>query len=255
LVTPILQAAVLVAMFRRNLRHSYRYFLAYTVVQVASVPLLGVVMFYSYTAYYYAYYVNLGLNILVSFAVIWEILKTVFRWDQDRRRWGLVPLFCAALLLVAAIEMMLTSQASGAMNQPVTRLMMISDRAVRYAELAIALGVLFFANRLGVSRRSFLYGVIVGFGVFTATNLAIAMRLSHHGSITSPVLSRINSVAYLIATLIWLFYAIYGSMDVSGFDRSQFYFSPIDNDRRGPRRPDRWFFRLGSSRTHAAAGN
>jgi hypothetical protein len=133
--------------------------------------------------------------------------------------------------------------------------MMLGDRSVRVAQLGIALGALFFANRLGVSRRSFLYGVIIGFGVFTATNLAIATRLSHHGAITSPVLSRINSIAYLIATLIWLFYAIYGTMDVSGFARSRFYFSPNDNDRRGPNRPNRWFFRLGSSQSQAAAGN
>ena len=255
LLIPILQAAVLVAMFRRNFQHSYRYFLAYTVVEVASVPILGVVMFYSYSAYYYAYYVNLGLSILVSFAVVWEILKTVFRWNQDRRRLGVIPLLCVAVLLVAAIEMILTSQASGAMDGPVTRLMMISDRAVRLVEVGIALGVLLFGDRLGVSRRSFLYGVVAGFGFFATTNMIIAMRLSHHGSITSPTLSRINSVAYLTSVVIWLFYAIYGTMDVSGFDRAQLYSSQSYNDRRGPNRPNRWFFRLGSSPTHAAGGD
>jgi hypothetical protein len=255
LVTPILQAAVLVAMFRRNFQHSYRYFLAYTVLQVAAVPILAVVMFYSYSAYYYAYYVNLGLSILVSFAVVWEILKTVFRWNQGRRRWGAIPLLCAAVLLVAAIEMILNSQASRRDAGYVTDLMMLGDRSVRFAQLGIALGALFFANRLGVSRRSFLYGVVAGFGFFATTNMIIAMRLSHRGSITSPTLSRINSVAYLTSVVIWLFYSIYGSMDASGYDRAPLYSSSSNNNRRGPKRPNRWFFRLGSSPTHAAAGD
>ena len=67
-------------------------------------------------------------------------------------------------------------------------------------------------------------------------------------------LSRINSVAYLTSVVIWLLYAIYGTMDVSGFDRAQLYSSQSYNDRRGPNRPNRWFFRLGSSPTHAAGG-
>src|ERR1700733_166363 len=131
LLPPILQAAVVVAMFRRNFQHSYRYFLAYTMVEVASVPILGVVMSYSYSAYYYAYYVNLGLSVLVSFAVIWEILKTVFRWNQDRGRLGVIPPLCAAVLLVAAIEMILNSQASRRDAGYVTDLMMFGDRSVR----------------------------------------------------------------------------------------------------------------------------
>ena len=254
-MTPLLQAILLVPILRRKLNRSYPYFLAYTVLQVASVPILGSVMIYSYSAYYYAYYVSLGLSVLVSFAVLWEVLKAIFRWDQGRQRWGIGPLLCVAVLLVAAIEMVLTSQASGAMNGPVTKLMMISDRLVHFVEVGIALGVLLFGDRLGVSRRSFLYGVVAGFGFFSATNMTIAMGLTHHGSITSPILSRFNSVAYLTSVIIWLFYAIYGTMDVSGYNRSQFYSYQPDDDRRRTTRPNRWFFRLGSSPTHAAAGD
>ncbi len=77
--SPAIQLGVVIAMFRRGLHRDYPYFLNYTILGVASVPLLCVISLQSYTAYYYAYYVNLGLSVILSFAVLQEIFKDAFR--------------------------------------------------------------------------------------------------------------------------------------------------------------------------------
>ncbi len=68
--SPILQAGVLIGLFRRGLHRDYPYFFNYTILQVVSVPVLVSLYSRSYTAYYYSYYVNLGLSVLISFAVL-----------------------------------------------------------------------------------------------------------------------------------------------------------------------------------------
>src|SRR5208337_4890395 len=78
-VTPILQAGVLVSMFKRGLHRDYPYFFNYTILQVVSVPVLYVISRQSYNAYYWSYYINLALSILISFAVLQEIFHDAFR--------------------------------------------------------------------------------------------------------------------------------------------------------------------------------
>src|SRR5271165_6456974 len=74
-----LQAGVLVAMVRRGLHRDYPYFFNYTIIGVTAEPLLFVLQRHSYTVYYYAYYVNLGLSVIISFAVLQEIFRDAFR--------------------------------------------------------------------------------------------------------------------------------------------------------------------------------
>src|SRR5690242_6541784 len=80
-LTPLLQVGVLLAMWKRNLHSLYPRFFGYTILQVVSVPILAFLMTRSFTDYYYSYYVNLGLGVILSFAVVYEASRLVF--DQD----------------------------------------------------------------------------------------------------------------------------------------------------------------------------
>src|ERR1700757_2446475 len=78
--SPVLQTVVLVGLFRRGLHRDYPYFFNYTILQVAAVPVLAFIEHtQTYTVYYYSYYVNIGLSVLLSFAVLQEIFTNAFR--------------------------------------------------------------------------------------------------------------------------------------------------------------------------------
>ena len=206
--SPLLQAAVMVTMFRRGLHRDYPYFFNYTVLGVVSDPILLVIHYSSYTVYYYAYYVNLALSILVSFAVLQEIFKDAFRPYEALRDMSVI-LFRWSTLVVALVAVMWAINAAHKPdNGPVSDALLLADRSVRLMQCGLVFFLLLFSEYLGIARRSLLFGISLGFGFFAAVNMLVATGASHHGILRQSTLSSINSAAYMVAVLIWLGYAL-----------------------------------------------
>lgn len=215
--TPAVQALVLIAMYRRRLHAMYPRFFAYTILQVVAVPLLAVLFYRSYTDYYYSYYVNLGLSILMSFAVILEVTRIAF--DQDEKSLKVLQLMWTAVVLVGFVLLGATTPKPHSMNGAITDSLMLADRASRIFQLVLLLGFVLFQAWLRITARSFVYGIVLGFGLFAFINMLVGVAASHHTWVSSAVLSRINGFTYFVATLIWLAYAMYGSPGPSAVEQ------------------------------------
>ena len=111
LAGPILQFGVLVTMFRRGLHNDYPYFFNYTILQVVSEPILYGLHRYSDTLYFYTYYVNIALSVLISFAVLQEIFKDAFRPYEALRDLSVI-LFRWSALVVLLVGVMWAITAS-----------------------------------------------------------------------------------------------------------------------------------------------
>jgi hypothetical protein len=242
LTTPLFQASVLVAMFRRGLHKDYPWFFNYTILQVASVPILAAVMAYSYTAYYYAYYVNVALSILLSFAVLQEIFKDAFRPYENLRDLSIILFRWSALVVFLVAVMWAINAGSDPANSNgmVTDIMMLGDRSLRLMQCGLVFFLLLFNEYLGIPHRSLLFGISLGFGFFAAVNMLVATAVSHHhGLLTGVMLSRINSFAYLTAVGIWLGYTLAAAPSKSkvqevGLQRSQDWNKGLDEARNVP---------------------
>jgi hypothetical protein len=209
LITPLLQAGVLVAMFRRGLHRDYPFFFNYTVLQVVSVPVLAAFMRWSYTGYYYAYYANVALSVLISFAVLQEIFKDAFRPYENLRdlsvilfRWSALVVFLVAVMW--AVNAGHIAPSYGIFDD----VMLLGDRSLRLMQCGLVFFLLLFNTYLGIPQRSLLFGISLGFGFFAAVNMLVTTAASHHGLVTSLALSRINSLAYLASVIIWLTYTL-----------------------------------------------
>jgi len=204
-----LQAGVLVAMVRRGLHRDYPYFFNYTIIGVTAEPLLFVLQRHSYTVYYYAYYVNLGLSVIISFAVLQEIFRDAFRPYEALRDLSVILFRWSALVVLLVAVMWAISNNN---NKPdmgfVAQSLMLANRSVRLMQCGLVFFLLLFSEYLGIPRRSFLFGVSIGFGFFASVNMLVVTGLSHHGILKSTWLSQINSAAYLTAVLIWLCYTL-----------------------------------------------
>jgi hypothetical protein len=86
--------------------------------------------------------------------------------------------------------------------------MMLGDRSLRLMQCGLVFFLLLFNEYLGIPHRSMLFGISLGFGLFAAVNMLVATALSHHGWLTSVALSEINSIAYMVAVIIWLGYTL-----------------------------------------------
>jgi hypothetical protein len=210
-VTPLVQSGVFVVMYRRKLQLFYPWFFRYTILQVASVPILAMISARSYSGYYYAYYVNLDLSIILSFGVLYEASRIAF---EDNIK--LLALFRSLGIVAAVVALLWLVNANSAVNRDngfVTDVMSLADRTVRLCQIALVVGLAMFGTWLGISRRSVIYGIILGFGFFAFVNMLIFSGLSHHGMVSQTALSRINALAYLISVGVWLAYCCFGTAE------------------------------------------
>lgn len=250
LISPMIQLVVLILIFRRKLSRSYRWFFAYTFLQALSVPILALIMNWSYAGYYYAYYAEVTLSILVSTGVIWEIFKQAF---GPRLRIWLATLLAVVGMMFAFYTLNSMVAGSRATDGVFDDLMLLAERSLRVSQVAIMLVLSILSALLGVSRRSFVYGIGLGFGFFAACNMFVTAVATHHGILSSIALSRINSLSYLVSCIIWLLYAKFGTPDAKGIWRSSEPYLPPDSED-GPKEPPRWFFRIDLSQGSASAG-
>ena len=204
---PLLQAGVLVCMFRRGLHRDYPFFFNYTILQVISVPILALINPYSYKLYYYAYYVNVGLSILLSFAVLQEIFQDAFRPYEALRDLGVILFRWSALVVLLVGVMWAISVAHRPDYNRVQDVMLLADRGLRLMQCGLVFFLLLFSEYLGIPHRSLLFGISLGFGFFAAVNMLVITGASHRG-VLHATLSQINSAAYLIAVIIWFGYTL-----------------------------------------------
>jgi len=204
---PTLQVGVLVAMYRRGLRRDYPYFFNYAILQVFGEPILFIMHKQSYALYFYGYWVSIALSAVLSFAVLYEIFRNAFRPYEALRDLGVILFRWSALVILLVAGMWAIAPGHAAQNGPITNSIMLAARSVRLMQCGLVFFLLLFSEYLGISRRNFLFGVALGFGLFASVNMLVAAGVSYGGVISASVLSLINSAVYNVSTLIWLGYA------------------------------------------------
>ncbi|MGC2111604.1 MAG: hypothetical protein WA655_18960 [Candidatus Korobacteraceae bacterium] len=234
---PTLQLAVLVCMFRRGLHRDYPYFFNYTILEVVSVPVLYLInAHFPYAFYFYAYYVNIALCVLISFAVLQEIFKDAFRPYEALRDLSVI-LFRWSALVVLLVGVMWAVNSAQATSKVIDYIW-LADRSVRLMQCGLVFFLVLFSEYLGISRRSLLFGISLGFGVFAAVNMMVTTGLTHHGPIRAITLRQINSAAYMVAAGIWLGYTLVAapskSKVVEAVVRSRDWNSALEDARVQP---------------------
>ncbi len=242
IASPLLQAGVLISLYRRGLHRDYPYFFNYTILQVVSDPVLYAIQLRSYTFYYYAYYVHIGLSVVISFAVLQEIFKDAFRPYEALRDLSIILFRWSTLVVMLVAVMWAINAAHKPDNGPITDAILLAERSVRLMQCGLVFFLLLFSEYLGISRRSLLFGISLGFGLFAAINMLVATGIAHQGILRHSTLRHINSAAYLCATLIWLGYSMAAAPSESKVlettaQRSKDWNSALE-DARVPNGPD-----------------
>jgi len=203
--SPLLQAGVLVALFRRGLYREYPYFFSYVILQVVSITFLLLAQ-RSVTLYVSGYWVINAVSILISLGIIQEIFKEAFRPYEDLRDLGAILSRWLALVFVLCGCMCTITSIHSAGRGSITAVVLLTDLSVRLMQCGLGFFILLLSGYLGISRRHVLYGIALGFGLFTSVNMLVAMGMSHPSTIHASVLGRINLTACDLAALIWLGY-------------------------------------------------
>ncbi len=206
-LTPTIQLGVLVMMYKRGLNVDYPYFFNYTILQVVGEPILAIGSLYSYSFYYYGYWITTALSALISFAVLYEIFRNAFRPYEALRDLSLILFRWSGLVILLVAGMDAITSAQSSQSGPVTDAVFLAARSVRLMQCGLVFFLLLFSEYLGISKRVLLFGITLGFGLFASVNMLVDAGASHLGIINVSVLRTVNSLVYTFSTVIWLGYA------------------------------------------------
>ena len=205
----LLQIAVAVLMIRRKLFRDFPLFLSYTLFEVANFS----VLFWLYNSSRftveqstYVYVAGDAIGIALRFGVIHEIFENVFRQYPALNQLGrLLFRWATGVLLVVAVAVALST--TGADTDRVTAALFVTSRAISIVQCGLLMFLLLFSRYFGLSWRNYVFGTVLGLGVYASVQLATTAILTQFGpNFRSETFNLILMATYHCSVLIWLVY-------------------------------------------------
>jgi hypothetical protein len=207
LLEPVLNAVVAVIMYRRREYRRLPLFFSYNVFQIIANLLLYGVGFVSYKSYFYAYWSTEPICVLLSFGIIQELFRAMFRHREGLKDFGTI-LFRWALLIVVLMGLVLASAGTGAMEKhQFLKLVVSMERSVQLMMLGLLLFLLAFSSHLGVTWRHQIYGITAAWGFYSLIELTL---YTQHARMHLPmtVFNVIHLSAIDVMVAAWVCYLV-----------------------------------------------
>ena len=206
-----LLVTVAILIYRRRLYREFPVFFIYTLFETLEFVLLyAIYSIRSVTGqqYYYVFVATMIVSIALRFGVIREVSEDLFREREFLRvtskrslQWTTVLL---ASLGIACV--VLTPGEQG------TRLMSglaAVSRGVAIIQCGLLLFLLCFSRLFGLSWRSYAFGIAVGLGVLSSTELTTsAIRVYLTNQAWAITLDLLTMGSYMVCALIWFGYLL-----------------------------------------------
>lgn len=208
---PALELALAGIMFWRRINRAFPVFFSYLIAEVLMFGFLFPAHQYgSYAVYFYGYWITASVSLVLGFLVIHEVFLEVFRPYHTLKDLGNVLFKWAALVMIFVA--VVVAAASPPESSPLVAAVVTVQRCVRLIQCGLILFLLVFSQYLGVSWKQHSFGVVLGFGGYASIELA-GNALHSGGQISTPFNGFMNALAYSLAILTWVGYAIFKAPD------------------------------------------
>jgi hypothetical protein len=197
-------------LFKRKLHREYRFFTYFLVFQVLSSAFLEPL---SYTMarkvfYFYAYWVQTALSDIFAIAVFYELFCAAFKPFPGLRDMAQIVFRWAAVALVLVAVVLFCSSALPSM-QRAAMLVVNTERSVCVMQCGLLLFLFMGSGYLGLSKRSHVFGLSLGFGIMAMMNLiflTITSVTSYSDGRVDHIIDLAQSLIGLLVQSIWLVY-------------------------------------------------
>jgi hypothetical protein len=204
---PVLELAVVAAMWRRKVYRSFPVFFTYLGFQILIFALLfPLSRFGPYAVYFYLFWACSAINLVLGFMIIHEIFLDVFGNYHTLKDLGSVMFKWAALVMLL-VAFVIAASNSGHDQEPIMEAITTVQRCVRVAQCGLVLFLIVFSRYLGVSWRQQSFGIALGVGGFATVELG-TLALYSGGPMSQVSVTAINLVAYNLAIVVWFAYAL-----------------------------------------------
>lgn len=200
----ILQSAIAIVMLRRRLVRIFPVFFSYT-VSVLSRDVVLLFLAYPKNFYSIVYWCGEALAVLLGLGVIFEALRHLlppypFVEIVLKAFWIL-----GSIAGVAAVSMLVFSNA-GTGSDRVLETIILLERAARFLQVCLLIVVVALMSRLGLTWHHYSVGIVAGFGIYSALDLAALEFRAHLHFLSDAAFVLVRPAAYNLAAVIWAAY-------------------------------------------------
>jgi hypothetical protein len=206
-IPAVIQGCLLGLMVRSGLRREFPSYFSYTIFSVANFLALFSTYHTSYKLYFCVYWVGSIIGIGFGFLVIREIFYSIFRPFDSLRDMARVLFQWVAIVMVLVALVGVVSAGHASTLDRFMQIAFVLERSVYVMQMGLVLFLFLFAGLVGLTARSHIFGISLGFGVFAAGNLAYYTISSGFGMpYGGSTFMLLKIIAYNAACIIWLSY-------------------------------------------------
>jgi len=220
-LTPIiLQVVIATAMVLRGLHKRLPYFFSYTAyVAISTLAMLAILPYRQshFWSYFWSYWLQNLVSWGLGFVVIYEIYATLLKEYAALQKVGAYLFWLMGILLVtialwtafstpnSATSLASDPSLSPEMSRLVQSLFTL-ERSVRIVECGLLAALFIFASFFGLSWKSHLFGIALGFALFLSIQLAVVATRAYFGARLSEAFNWLQQITYNSGVLVWTFY-------------------------------------------------
>jgi hypothetical protein len=209
IVPAVLQCLIGFTIVRRRYYKSIPLFTLYTTFQVVMTAVAVVVMASKVTrdTYFYFFYAFEGCGISLGFCLIYEIFTSVLEPYDALNKIAKRLLFSVAFGLIV-LGLILARYGSGSAIDRVSDIIYVSVRTLRLIQAGVLLVLFFLVRSLGLTWRSYIFGIAFGYGIYAILDLVLAVERTYYGNSILPMHSLLRTIAYMLMVAIWTCYFV-----------------------------------------------
>ena len=205
-IQPIIQATIATVIYRRKLHKEFPAFFTYIVVQIPIFCVqLPVYFCGGQNLYFDVFWTTAALNLVLAFRIIHEIFLDVFKPYHALKDLG-TALFKWAAIIMVLVSIVLIS-VSPSWEDPLANSILIVQRCVQVVQCGLVIFLLAFCGNLGVNWRRLTFGIALGFGVISGSQLLTTALYSGH-RMQVPAVQVVVLATYNVGMLVLLFYSL-----------------------------------------------
>jgi len=204
IVPLLLQATIGITMLRHRLARIFPVFFSYTgLVLTRDVVLLF--LRYPNNLYSLIYWCGEALAVLLGLGVIFEILRYILPPHRSLRMvWKSVWMLGTIAGLTAVMMLMFSNGSTE--GDRVLETIILLERAARFLQVCMLIVVIALMSRLGLTWHHHSVGIVAGFGIYSAIDLAALEFRAHLHFLRDAAFVLIAPAAYNLAVVIWAAY-------------------------------------------------
>jgi hypothetical protein len=204
-----LQVLLAVVLLTKRAWQKYPVFVAYSFASLfASLGFFALQLLAAstYTVFYF-YWGCEALTVLLGFGVVYEIFKLLLEPHAVLRRLAVVSFQCVLVVLIVLAAVTVYTRATGGKN-PLVASVLVLEQGTRVIEVGLLMFLFIFSSAFGLHWRQQVFGIAVGLGVFTCTELAGVSIFTHFGPLALAAFSVARVLSFNMSLLIWIGYTL-----------------------------------------------